>query len=423
MKKIVIIGGGIAGLSAAYHLLKNEGKFDVTVLEKNDYVGGRMHTFRLKDSYIDLGGFMVFPFYKELRTLIHELGLTPNLKPFTSDTKWYQLERGGPLTEGKNIPIANMIPLSLFWHVTLPMLERKVDFYEPDFSLFERETGHGYYKEHAPLSYKKSETLATEIFEAYTYTSMPHIPMTLCVSIAGEQVLHSLFKKCEYIEGGTGTIIDRLAKEVERTGGVIQLKTEVEDVAAGKIHLTSGKTIKADSIIFASLPSPKFLKKNFIHGEKVFSTHFFTVVVEMEHDTNIENRPWFAIYCSLPQNRRSPHIAGIAQCASMSNLPKNYLIAYISIHKNDMHTYDIDALKELCRNELKRFFPNNAVRSIFASMEWQHSIPVIDIDLLEELRAKQGQKDFYYAGDYTGIPCMEIATYSGRRTAEKIQLL
>ena len=46
-KKLAIIGSGIAGLSSAY-FLQNE--FDVTVFEKNDYLGGHANTRIVRDS-------------------------------------------------------------------------------------------------------------------------------------------------------------------------------------------------------------------------------------------------------------------------------------------------------------------------------------------------------------------------------------
>ena len=41
MKKVIIIGAGPAGLTAAYELLKdNTNEYDVTVLEETDAIGG-----------------------------------------------------------------------------------------------------------------------------------------------------------------------------------------------------------------------------------------------------------------------------------------------------------------------------------------------------------------------------------------------
>lgn len=59
-KKVVIIGAGPAGLSAAYELLKNKKKFDVTVIEELDQVGGISKTINYKGNRMDLGGHRFF---------------------------------------------------------------------------------------------------------------------------------------------------------------------------------------------------------------------------------------------------------------------------------------------------------------------------------------------------------------------------
>ena len=58
--KIAIIGTGIAGNVAAYHLNKNH---DITVFEANDYTGGHTHTHDVsldKQDYAVDSGFIVF---------------------------------------------------------------------------------------------------------------------------------------------------------------------------------------------------------------------------------------------------------------------------------------------------------------------------------------------------------------------------
>ena len=46
MKKVVIIGAGPAGLTAAYELLKKSNDYEVTVLEESEVVGGISRTVR-----------------------------------------------------------------------------------------------------------------------------------------------------------------------------------------------------------------------------------------------------------------------------------------------------------------------------------------------------------------------------------------
>lgn len=54
-----IIGAGMTGLSVAYRLAKS-GKYNVTVFEGGDQVGGMAYTFRYKDFLLDLGPHKIF---------------------------------------------------------------------------------------------------------------------------------------------------------------------------------------------------------------------------------------------------------------------------------------------------------------------------------------------------------------------------
>jgi len=75
--KIAIIGTGIAGNVAAYHLSKQH---DVTVFEANDYIGGHTHTHDVSykgDEYSIDTGFIVFNYktYPNFIKLLDELGV------------------------------------------------------------------------------------------------------------------------------------------------------------------------------------------------------------------------------------------------------------------------------------------------------------------------------------------------------------
>ena len=60
MKKVLIVGAGVSGMSISYYL---RNKFEITVLEKNDYLGGHAHTHKIIENnntqYFD-SGFIVF---------------------------------------------------------------------------------------------------------------------------------------------------------------------------------------------------------------------------------------------------------------------------------------------------------------------------------------------------------------------------
>lgn len=74
---IAIVGSGIAGLTAAYRMSK---KFDVTVFEQNDWIGGHTHTVDVQidgNTYAIDTGFIVFNewTYPRFLNLLSEIGL------------------------------------------------------------------------------------------------------------------------------------------------------------------------------------------------------------------------------------------------------------------------------------------------------------------------------------------------------------
>ncbi|HSU28264.1 MAG TPA: NAD(P)/FAD-dependent oxidoreductase [Chitinophagaceae bacterium] len=60
MKKVVIIGAGPAGLTAAYELLQKEPGIDLTIIEQDKQVGGLAKTVEYKGNRIDIGGHRFF---------------------------------------------------------------------------------------------------------------------------------------------------------------------------------------------------------------------------------------------------------------------------------------------------------------------------------------------------------------------------
>ena len=59
-KKVIIIGAGPAGLTAAYELLKEKEEYEVMILEKDGQVGGIAKTVTYLGNRMDLGGHRFF---------------------------------------------------------------------------------------------------------------------------------------------------------------------------------------------------------------------------------------------------------------------------------------------------------------------------------------------------------------------------
>lgn len=60
MKKVIVIGAGPAGITAAYELLKSSKNYDVMVLEESNTIGGISRTVQHNGNRMDIGGHRFF---------------------------------------------------------------------------------------------------------------------------------------------------------------------------------------------------------------------------------------------------------------------------------------------------------------------------------------------------------------------------
>jgi len=102
MKKVVIIGAGPAGLTAAYNLLKEkDGKYEVIVLEMEGQVGGISKTVFYNGNRMDLGGHRFFSKDEDIMRFWSEL-MPIQGEPSFDDKKLNKqknIQKGGPNPE------------------------------------------------------------------------------------------------------------------------------------------------------------------------------------------------------------------------------------------------------------------------------------------------------------------------------------
>lgn len=206
-KNVVIIGGGLAGLSAGYELLKKN-NIKVIIIEALDRVGGRIYTPIIDGVPVDVGGFMIFPFYRELKSLLKEFALEKKLKSI-SGKEFYRLSKKNWIGD-KSISILKIIPLKLFLKLLKIIFSGKINYYEPNLDLF---PGLSAYDLFLSAGVKKD---SLEIYEtlmrAYTYPSLNEIPATLLVPIGLKLLFHGMFNRCKVLSGGTSLLVESLEK-------------------------------------------------------------------------------------------------------------------------------------------------------------------------------------------------------------------
>ncbi|MBR0512458.1 MAG: NAD(P)/FAD-dependent oxidoreductase [Ruminococcus sp.] len=105
MKKVIIIGAGPAGLTAAYELLRDgSGEYDVTVLEETTAIGGISKTVNYKGNRMDMGGHRFFSKIPEVNQWWSEM--LPMQGAPSSDDRYLKrhvnVEAGGPDPQKEN---------------------------------------------------------------------------------------------------------------------------------------------------------------------------------------------------------------------------------------------------------------------------------------------------------------------------------
>ena len=81
--KYTIVGAGISGLFCAYKLIQ-KGERNIIILEKNDYLGGRIKSYKLNNTYIEFGAGVINGNHNKILNLIKELGLYDKLQTLNS---------------------------------------------------------------------------------------------------------------------------------------------------------------------------------------------------------------------------------------------------------------------------------------------------------------------------------------------------
>ncbi|KAK6038577.1 amine oxidase [Cooperia oncophora] len=139
---VIVVGAGLAGLSAAREVLKLEPTLRVLVLEAKERVGGRTLSVPMKAARggslkAELGGTWVCNEQRNILQLIEELGLI-TIPQYSNGIKWAQLGTPGwrPYTNSRPMKsiwdFSTSEVLNLWWNVRkMEKLAEKVDVKNP----------------------------------------------------------------------------------------------------------------------------------------------------------------------------------------------------------------------------------------------------------------------------------------------------
>ena len=263
--RVGIIGGGVAGLAAAYHLTK-EGHF-AEVFEVAPFLGGQASTFDVFGGRLERGYHHLFVSDTEIADLIQELGLGGKLAWLESTVGFYH---GGKIWDFAS-------PMDLLRFKPLPFLDRiRVGFWTfilqktKSYSKFEGVTARDWLsKRMGRRGYEViwEPLLRGKFGEFYDKIGMTWIWNKVTLRVASRKGAGQV-EHLGYPMGSFGEVIEVLAERIAQQGGVIHTSASVTQIVeadgsatAMEVQLEGGETERREyDAIIATIPSYVFTR-------------------------------------------------------------------------------------------------------------------------------------------------------------------
>jgi protoporphyrinogen oxidase len=273
IQKVIVIGGGPAGMTAAYELAKAGIK--PIVLEMGSRVGGIARTEVFNGYRMDIGGHRFFTKVPEVEAFWHEvLGedfLTrPRLSRIYYNRQFilYPLRFGDALSK-LGVWQSFLVLLSYFRSKILPY-RNETTFEEWVSNRFGRRLYRIFFKTYTekvwgiPCDQLSAQWAAQRIQNL----SLPRAVLGAILGARGAKNVKSLIEEFHYPRLGPGQLWERTQQLVEQRGGEVHLSAEVMKVlhrdgrASGVVVRSGGQetTIEADAII-SSMPISELVAK------------------------------------------------------------------------------------------------------------------------------------------------------------------
>lgn len=433
-KHIVVIGGGLAGTAASHQL--NKYGYNVTIIERENYLGGRICTRIVDGEAIELGAGFLTKGYRNLLTFLRDTELETKLH--------HQHGKSGIYRNGDISMIALNTILNgkiLSWGATLhavPLLAKTLASWN---SL----DMHACYKADAfdgrsvtdSLTDRYSKELLEYIIQpalnGYFYWAPEHTSEAILFILCKTLFSHKTYK----MKGGlqripekaaesSSVLLDHTVKEVayDQKGYTILVKHNDED-----------KNIQADGIVCATtasvvpriLPDLTKIQQEFFERINYSSTTLLDSTYEqgqIHENQSIAFPRQEGIYLSAITLSRGLNESG-APLASV----KIYASGEIAKELGESEDKAVvDRLINESTSVLNNILIANSIPTTTHVHRWPEALPYFDVGHFKRLRAfadgkiEDQRRPLVFAGDYIGGPFMEGAFTSGLRAAERLHL-
>lgn len=417
MKKVVIVGGGLAGLTAAFYLSKHS-DYEIEIFEAQEVIGGRVQTIDVKGFKFNYGAFMIFPWYKSFNKLLHELKYDHNSEHLDID-KEYSWDSTEKLFHRINrhwtyddAPIAALLK-------ALPtFLTHEAELYNPDPARFDGQSVKQYIDD---LSNEDERALdaINKLIVGYTYGAIYQLPMSIYFGFAKEILIHSGFKHVKALSRGADRVVSKLEEALLERGVSLHTSSPVELDKNLKASVLE-KPLEYDYLIMATAENNLLSPLLGIENPVAFNDHY-VAMVKTENKVYVNGESDWNLLYTATLDDSVPQLTCIANLENtFPEKPKNSLITYLRIPTSKSSSYDLVKAKQEIIDQICKVLSNPGKVSVEFIHHWENTMPILGIEALAKIQSMQGVDKIFFAGDYMGAPSMEVAVRSGEEAARLI---
>lgn len=253
---VAIVGGGIAGLNAAYQL-KKAGVI-ATVYEAKPYVGGRIQSRSVVNDKLinDLGGSFVNTDHDDILTLVEELGL--ELFDRIEDADRSDFPETAFYFDGRAIPEAELVdllrPLAAQIMADATWLDEDFDTYAPQFDQLSVTDYLNQHSDKLPAACVRAlaeNAIRTEYGVEPQDSSALQLLYTVLL-VDGDAAVPIGSDETYYIKGGSGKLIEGLAAALPGQIRTNLPLTQLQSQGNGfRLSFGTGSVVEANYVILA----------------------------------------------------------------------------------------------------------------------------------------------------------------------------
>jgi len=403
---VAVIGAGVSGLSASYHLVKN-GLRDLTLFEKEQSVGGRIKTTRFGNAQVDVGAQFFLNNDSKIWSIVNEMNLRADCEEIHGFLSVYEREK--------------LVPLDLKHAMMLTNNKEKLELIKFAISSLRINHNDTRLKEKTFMQWY-NENIGSDmlwifdsIFKSLSFSDASEISAAYGLLLS-EVLMGKSFTFREGMQRLTNSIKDYLGSN-NTTIYDHQEVTRIEIDQDEHVGITFGdERTEQFSHVISSVPSSvlsKLLDKNRIGNLSKIRYRSAKYVVLLA-----KNRLWDNPTDILFDEREVGFPLIVDESSKLGKSKKALFGVIVRGKESQSDDWIVDTVSQ----RISELFPNKSLEIINSKVfTWKDAMPICNpaMHRIQET-VNPIMNRLYLCGDYLGYPALNSACESGELAAKRL---